>query len=71
MPQCSTASAHYTVKFTVYNLTDQHNLTNDMPFYGNDFITRQPPRVRLESQRQILGAWMRRVRRDPSAYIQG
>ncbi len=34
----------YTVKFTVYNLTDQHNLTNDIPFYGNDFLTRQPPR---------------------------
>ncbi len=35
---------HYTVKFTVYNLTDQHNLINDVPFYGNDFITRVPPR---------------------------
>jgi outer membrane receptor protein involved in Fe transport len=34
----------YTVKFTIYNLTDQHNLTNDIPFYGNDFLTRQPPR---------------------------
>jgi outer membrane receptor protein involved in Fe transport len=34
----------YTVKFTVYNLTDQHNLTNDYPFYGNDFLTRVPPR---------------------------
>jgi len=34
----------YTVKFSVYNLTDQHNLTNDIPFYGNDFLTRQPPR---------------------------
>jgi outer membrane receptor protein involved in Fe transport len=31
---------NYTVKFTVYNLTDRHNLTNDIPFYGNDFITR-------------------------------
>jgi outer membrane receptor protein involved in Fe transport len=35
---------HYTVKFTVYNLTDQNNLINDVPFYGNDFITRVPPR---------------------------
>ncbi|MHB8476876.1 MAG: TonB-dependent receptor [Steroidobacteraceae bacterium] len=34
----------YTVKFTIYNLTDQRNLTNDIPFYGNDFLTRQPPR---------------------------
>jgi outer membrane receptor protein involved in Fe transport len=35
---------NYTVKFTVYNLTDQHNVTNDYPFYGNDFLTRVPPR---------------------------
>jgi outer membrane receptor protein involved in Fe transport len=34
----------YTFKFTVYNLTDRHNFTNDVPFYGDDFITRQPPR---------------------------
>jgi hypothetical protein len=34
----------YTAKITVYNLTDQHNLTNDYPFYGNDFLTRVPPR---------------------------
>jgi outer membrane receptor protein involved in Fe transport len=34
----------YMVKFTIYNLTDRHNLTNDIPFYGNDFLTRQPPR---------------------------
>jgi outer membrane receptor protein involved in Fe transport len=34
----------YTVKFTVYNLTSQHNLVNDYPFYGNDFLTRVPPR---------------------------
>jgi outer membrane receptor protein involved in Fe transport len=32
------------VKFSVYNLTNQRNLTNDIPFYGNDFLTRQPPR---------------------------
>jgi hypothetical protein len=34
----------YMVKFTIYNLTDQRNLTNDSPFYGNDFLTRAPPR---------------------------
>ena len=35
---------HYTAKFEIYNLTSQHNLINDYPFYGNDFITRVPPR---------------------------
>lgn len=35
---------HFTAKFTIYNLTNQHNLTNDYPFYGNDFLTRDPPR---------------------------
>ena len=35
---------HYNVKFAVYNLTDQRNLVNDIPFYGNDFLTRMPPR---------------------------
>ncbi len=35
---------NYMAKFSIYNLTDRHNLTNDIPFYGNDFITRQPPR---------------------------
>jgi outer membrane receptor protein involved in Fe transport len=35
---------HYNVKFSIYNLTNRRNLTNDIPFYGNDFITRQPPR---------------------------
>jgi outer membrane receptor protein involved in Fe transport len=34
----------YTVKFTIYNLTDRRNLTNDYPFYGNDFLTIVPPR---------------------------
>jgi outer membrane receptor protein involved in Fe transport len=34
----------YTVKFSIYNLTDQRNLINDFPFYGNDFLTRAPPR---------------------------
>ncbi len=28
----------------VYNVTSQHNLVNDIPFYGNDFLTRVPPR---------------------------
>jgi outer membrane receptor protein involved in Fe transport len=36
---------HFTVKLSVYNLTNERNLTNDIPFYGNDFITRQPPRA--------------------------
>jgi outer membrane receptor protein involved in Fe transport len=35
---------HYSVKFEIYNLTDRHNLVNDYPFYGNDFLTRVPPR---------------------------
>lgn len=35
---------HYAVKFSIYNLTNERNLTNDIPFYGNDFLTRQPPR---------------------------
>jgi outer membrane receptor protein involved in Fe transport len=34
----------YLIKFSIYNLTDRHNLTNDIPFYGNDFLTRVPPR---------------------------
>jgi outer membrane receptor protein involved in Fe transport len=34
----------YTVKFSIYNLTGRHNLENDYPFYGNDFLTRVPPR---------------------------
>ena len=34
----------YTVKLSIYNLTDRHNLQNDYPFYGNDFLTRVPPR---------------------------
>ncbi len=35
---------HYSIKFSVYNLANKRNLTNDVPFYGNDFITVQPPR---------------------------
>jgi hypothetical protein len=35
---------HYSFKVMVYNLTSQHNLINDIPFYGNDFLTRVPPR---------------------------
>ena len=34
----------YTVKLSIYNLTDRHNVTNATPFYGNDFLTRVPPR---------------------------
>jgi iron complex outermembrane receptor protein len=39
-----TFAEHYTVKFEVYNLTDNRNLLNDQGFYGNDFLTREPPR---------------------------
>ncbi len=35
---------NYTIKFSVYNATNQHNVTNDYPYYGNDFLTRVPPR---------------------------
>jgi outer membrane receptor protein involved in Fe transport len=35
---------HYTLRFSIYNLTDRHNLINGFPFYGNDFLTRVPPR---------------------------
>jgi hypothetical protein len=34
---------NYEIKLAAYNLTNQHNLVNDYPFYGNDFITRSPP----------------------------
>ena len=34
----------YSVKFEIYNVTDRHNLVNDYPYYGNDFLTRVPPR---------------------------
>jgi outer membrane receptor protein involved in Fe transport len=34
----------YTVKLSIYNLTDRKNVVNDYPFYGNDFLTRDPPR---------------------------
>jgi hypothetical protein len=35
---------NYLIKLSVYNLTSQHNYVNDIPFYGNDFLTRVPPR---------------------------
>ncbi len=35
---------HYMIKLSVYNLTNERNLLNDIPFYGNDFLTREPPR---------------------------
>ena len=35
---------HFLFKFAVYNLTSRHNFINDIPFYGNDFLTRVPPR---------------------------
>jgi outer membrane receptor protein involved in Fe transport len=35
---------HYLIKLSIYNLTNERNLLNDIPFYGNDFLTRVPPR---------------------------
>jgi outer membrane receptor protein involved in Fe transport len=35
---------HYTARLMVYNVANRVNWQNDNPFYGNDFITRQPPR---------------------------
>jgi iron complex outermembrane receptor protein len=35
---------HFTVKFEIYNVTNERNLQNDYNFYGNDFLTLQPPR---------------------------
>jgi len=35
---------HYTARLMVYNVANRVNWTNDNPFYGNDFLTRQPPR---------------------------
>ncbi len=37
-------SKQYMVKFSVSNLTNQRNIYNDVPFYGNDFITVGTPR---------------------------
>jgi hypothetical protein len=33
------------LRFSIYNLTNQRNLYNDIPFYGNDFITVGVPRT--------------------------
>ncbi len=35
---------HYTARLMVYNVANRVNWLNDNPFYGNDFLTRQPPR---------------------------
>jgi outer membrane receptor protein involved in Fe transport len=35
---------NYQVKLSIYNLANRRNFTNDIPFYGDDFLTRQPPR---------------------------
>ena len=35
---------HYTARLMIYNLANKVNWVNDNPFYGNDFLTRQPPR---------------------------
>jgi len=37
-------SKQYQVKLSVSNLTNQRNVYNDIPFYGNDFITVGTPR---------------------------
>jgi len=34
----------YMVKLSIYNMTNERNYQNDAPFYGDDFITRLPPR---------------------------
>jgi outer membrane receptor protein involved in Fe transport len=39
-----TFAEHYNVKLMVYNLTSRHNLEPDYSYYGNDFLTRVPPR---------------------------
>ena len=35
---------NYDFRFSIFNVTDRRNITNDIPFYGNDFITVSPPR---------------------------
>ena len=35
---------NYEFRFSIFNVTDRRNVTNDIPFYGNDFITVNPPR---------------------------
>jgi hypothetical protein len=35
--------SRYQIRLSGYNITNQHNLTNDYSFYGNDFITRATP----------------------------
>jgi len=35
---------NYDFTFSIFNLMNRRNLTNDIPFYGNDFITVSPPR---------------------------
>ena len=37
-------SKNYQLKFSISNLTNQRNVYNDIPFYGNDFITVGTPR---------------------------
>jgi len=39
-----TFQEHYNVKLMVYNLTSRHNVEPDYSYYGNDFLTRVPPR---------------------------
>jgi outer membrane receptor protein involved in Fe transport len=35
---------NYEFRFSIFNVTDRRNVTNDIPFYGNDFISVSPPR---------------------------
>ncbi len=35
---------NYEFRFSIFNVTDRRNVTNDIPFYGNDFLTVNPPR---------------------------
>jgi len=45
--------SHYTLTFSLYNLTDQHNWESAPAFYGNDFLVRSDPitfEVRLQAK---------------------
>ncbi len=35
--------SRYQIRVSGYSITNQHNLTSDYSFYGNDFITRATP----------------------------
>ena len=45
--------SHYTVTFSIYNLTDQKNWNSAPAFYGNDFLVRSDPitfEIRLQAK---------------------